>query len=56
MVMIEFQIQLPAFIENVRDKLAENLHELWAVAKVDQGWSYGEVQIISLSCVLILSE
>ncbi|XP_025103910.1 ryanodine receptor-like isoform X4 [Pomacea canaliculata] len=37
-------IQLPAFIENVRDKLAENLHELWAVAKVDQGWSYGETR------------
>ncbi|ESO90186.1 hypothetical protein LOTGIDRAFT_123762 [Lottia gigantea] len=36
------RIQLPAYIENVRDKLAENLHELWAMSKIEQGWSYGE--------------
>ncbi|XP_048259812.1 ryanodine receptor-like isoform X9 [Haliotis rufescens] len=38
------RIQLPAFIENVRDKLAENLHEMWAMNKVEQGWTYGEVR------------
>lgn len=38
------QIQLPAYIENVRDKLAENLHEIWAASKIEQGWSYGEVR------------
>lgn len=37
-------VQLPTYIENVRDKLAENLHELWSVAKIDQGWSYGETR------------
>ncbi|XP_070180339.1 ryanodine receptor-like isoform X4 [Littorina saxatilis] len=37
-------IQLPTYIENVRDKLAENLHELWAVAKIDQGWTYGDAR------------
>ncbi|BFZ07812.1 hypothetical protein BsWGS_10847 [Bradybaena similaris] len=35
-------IQLPTYIENVRDKLAENLHEMWAMNKIDQGWSFGE--------------
>ncbi|XP_055878934.1 ryanodine receptor 2-like isoform X5 [Biomphalaria glabrata] len=35
-------IQLPTYIENVRDKLAENLHETWAMNKIDQGWSFGE--------------
>ena len=42
-MLMLFQIQLPTYIENVRDKLAENMHELWAVAKIDQGWTYGEV-------------
>ncbi|XP_069116591.1 ryanodine receptor-like isoform X2 [Argopecten irradians] len=37
-------IQLPVYIENVRDKLAENLHEIWAMNKIEQGWSYGEVR------------
>ncbi|XP_050406916.2 ryanodine receptor [Patella vulgata] len=36
------RIQLPAYIENVRDKLAENLHELWAMSKIEQGWSHGD--------------
>lgn len=40
-----FQIQLPAYIENVRDRLAENLHEVWAASKIEQGWSFGEVNI-----------
>ena len=36
------QVQLPTYIENVRDKLAENIHELWAMNKIDQGWQFGE--------------
>ncbi|XP_064602338.1 ryanodine receptor 2-like [Liolophura sinensis] len=35
-------IQLPAYIENVRDRLAENIHELWAMNKIEQSWTYGE--------------
>ena len=27
-------IQLQAFVENIRDKLAENIHEMWAVTKI----------------------
>ena len=30
-------------MENVREKLAENIHELWAMGKMDQGWSFSEV-------------
>ncbi|KAL3874970.1 hypothetical protein ACJMK2_037916, partial [Sinanodonta woodiana] len=37
-------VQLPAYIENVRDKLAENLHEVWAMNKIEQGWTYGETR------------
>ncbi|KAK3094056.1 hypothetical protein FSP39_023525 [Pinctada imbricata] len=37
-------IQLPVYIEKVRDRLAENLHEIWAMQKIEQGWSYGEAR------------
>lgn len=33
---------LPAYVETVRDKLAENIHEMWAVNKIEAGWMYGE--------------
>lgn len=36
------QITLPAYIESIRDKLAENIHEMWAMNKIEAGWSYGE--------------
>ncbi|KAK3867881.1 hypothetical protein Pcinc_026695, partial [Petrolisthes cinctipes] len=35
-------IQLPGYIEQVRDKLAENIHEMWAMNKIEQGWAYSE--------------
>ena len=37
-------IQLQAFVENIRDKLAENIHEMWAVTKIETGWLYGEIR------------
>ena len=36
------QIQLPSFVENIKDKLAENIHEMWAMGKIESGWSFGE--------------
>uniref|UniRef100_T1JNF8 Ryanodine receptor n=1 Tax=Strigamia maritima TaxID=126957 RepID=T1JNF8_STRMM len=35
-------VALPNHIENIREKLAENIHELWAMNKIDAGWSFGE--------------
>jgi len=35
-------IQLPTFVENIRDKLAENIHEMWAMGKIEAGWTFGE--------------
>jgi len=26
-------------VENIRDKLAENIHEMWAVTKIETGYS-----------------
>ena len=39
-----YQVQLPTYIDNVREKLAENIHELWAMGKIEQNWMYGEVR------------
>uniref|UniRef100_A0A7N6ATK7 Ryanodine receptor 3 n=1 Tax=Anabas testudineus TaxID=64144 RepID=A0A7N6ATK7_ANATE len=38
------QIVLPPHLENVRDKLAENIHELWGMNKIELGWTYGKVR------------
>ncbi|XP_028972792.2 ryanodine receptor 3 isoform X1 [Esox lucius] len=38
------QIVLPSHLENVRDRLAENIHELWGMNKIELGWSYGKVR------------
>ncbi|KAG8184852.1 hypothetical protein JTE90_012099 [Oedothorax gibbosus] len=37
-------VALPGYVENVRDKLAENIHEVWAMNKIGAGWSYGEMR------------
>lgn len=36
-------VVLPHFAMAIHEKLAENLHELWAMRKIELGWSYGEV-------------
>uniref|UniRef100_A0A670J4K8 Ryanodine receptor 1 n=1 Tax=Podarcis muralis TaxID=64176 RepID=A0A670J4K8_PODMU len=37
------QIVLPPHLERIREKLAENIHELWALTRIEQGWTYGPV-------------
>ncbi|KAM6969596.1 LOW QUALITY PROTEIN: ryanodine receptor 3 [Tautogolabrus adspersus] len=38
------QIVMPHHLEKVRDKLAENIHELWGMNKIELGWSYGKIR------------
>ncbi|KAM9224986.1 ryanodine receptor 1 isoform 1-T1 [Dugong dugon] len=38
------QIVLPPHLERIREKLAENIHELWALTRIEQGWTYGLVR------------
>lgn len=38
---------LPPHLERIREKLAENIHELWAVTRIEQGWTYGPVSMTS---------
>lgn len=45
--LLFFQIVLPPHLERIREKLAENSHELWAVTRIEQGWTYGPVSVFS---------
>ncbi|XP_077366254.1 ryanodine receptor 3 [Festucalex cinctus] len=38
------QIVLPPHMDNIRDKLAENIHELWGMNKIELGWTFGKVR------------
>ncbi|KAJ1347269.1 hypothetical protein KIN20_002290 [Parelaphostrongylus tenuis] len=35
---------LPHVINDIHPRFAENLHELWAMRKIELGWSYGETR------------
>lgn len=35
-------VALPSFVDTIKDKLAENIHEMWAVNKIEAGWCWGE--------------
>ncbi|XP_062863941.1 ryanodine receptor 2 [Trichomycterus rosablanca] len=38
------QVVLPPQLELIRERLAENLHEIWLSDKMEQGWTYGPVR------------
>ena len=42
---------LPAHLEDLVDQLAENAHNIWAAARIHEGWTYGKatVRIYSMS-------
>lgn len=35
-------ITLPEELLELTEKIAENVHENWAVGRISEGWSYGE--------------
>lgn len=35
-------IELPGELLILTEKIAENVHEVWAAGRVAEGWSYGE--------------
>lgn len=35
-------IILPSEIANLTEKLAENAHDVWALSRIKEGWTYGE--------------
>ncbi|XP_030881032.1 ryanodine receptor 3 [Leptonychotes weddellii] len=36
------QVVLPPHLEKIRDRLAENIHELWGMNKIELGWTFGK--------------
>ena len=35
-------ISLPEDLLNLTEKIAENVHDVWAVGRISEGWIYGE--------------
>jgi hypothetical protein len=38
------KVVLPEDLENLMEKLAENVHENWAASRKAEGWAYGPVR------------
>ncbi|XP_069548702.1 ryanodine receptor 2 [Brachyistius frenatus] len=38
------KVVLPPQLEDIREKMAENIHELWVKEKIDLGWTHGPVR------------
>ena len=35
-------VDLPESLIQLSERIAENVHEVWAKARIDDGWTYGE--------------
>ena len=35
-------VDLPEYLIQLSERIAENVHEVWAKARIDEGWTYGE--------------
>ena len=35
-------VELPSDLEDLTELIAENVHEVWAQTKLEQGWRYGD--------------
>ena len=35
-------VDLPESLIQFSERIAENVHEVWAKARIDEGWTYGE--------------
>jgi hypothetical protein len=37
-------IVLPPQLDQLREAIAENIHEVWAAGRIKEGWTYGPVR------------
>ena len=37
-------IPLPVELTALTERIAENVHDVWAVSRIEQGWTYGPVR------------
>ncbi|MBQ4333372.1 MAG: Ryanodine receptor Ryr [Clostridia bacterium] len=38
------QVVLPADLTELTERIAENVHEVWAQGRIREGWTYGQVR------------
>ena len=38
-------VAVPSSLDNLVDKLAENAHNIWALSRINQGWTYGKANV-----------
>lgn len=36
------EVRLPAELDELVEKIAKNVHEVWAQSRMEQGWKYGD--------------
>ena len=36
------EVRLPAELDELVEKIAKNVHEVWAQSRMEQGWTYGD--------------
>lgn len=39
---------MPPQLEDIREKMADHIHDLWAMDKIELGWTHGPVMITYL--------
>lgn len=37
-------VQLPSYLEDLKEAIAENVHEVWSAGRIKDGWTYGPVR------------
>ena len=40
------KVSLPSWVEDIEHRLAAHIHDVWAVSKIDSGWTYNEVSVL----------
>ena len=38
------EIELPDELFELTERIAENVHDVWAVGRISEGWTYGEIK------------
>lgn len=36
------EVELPEELTELTEKIAENVHDIWAIGRIKEGWTYGE--------------
>lgn len=46
-------VDLPESLIQLSERIAENVHEVWAKARIDEGWTYTKNAMISIKSILV---